>query len=645
MRTIQLIALLLLAATTLHAQPPKLEPNIGWLNTDRPLHFDEELAGHVVLLDFWTHCCINCIHVLPDLEFLEDKYADEPFIVIGVHSAKFSDEGTRESVRQAMQRYDIKHPVVVDDQMRIWRSYAVRSWPTFVLIGADEEIIGAARGEGQRHVLDSAIRRALDDAHDRGIIADKKIDIEPGQSIEPVSGLRFPGKVHAQATTRDAPGRLFIADSSADRVIVASWPDQDGRSTALAIYGTGNRGFDNGGPVGSPNPATFHEPQGMDYDRETDTLYVADTKNHAIRAIDLGARRVRTIAGTGKQTYDRIGGNDGKAQGLSSPWDVALSADATYLYIAMAGPHQIWQTELATGRTLAIAGGRAEDISDGPSLEAELAQPSGLALASDGLSLYFADSEVSAIRQLSLHPELMQRLVRTIIGTGLFNFGDVDGAYPDARLQHPLGVTVMPTPDGDRLLVADTYNDKIKLIDPELMTSQTWLDSARLDEPGGLHLAGDTLFVADTNNHRVVMIDVETKAWQEISLSGLRELASLTEDAIPVRLAPRSDPVTLQLTPDLPDDAHPNAESPTTWRALIATDDGVRTIAQGTLRTDALPIEATLPRLEKGSRVRIELSMAYCFGDAGVCLPADAAWIIDVDDDAPQDTILRAPIQ
>jgi len=101
------------------------------------LTFARELKGQVVLLDFWTYCCINCMHVLPDLAYLEEKYKDEPFLVIGVHSAKFDNEGHRQTVRAAIGRYEIHHPVIVDEGMSIWSEYAIRSWPTLVLVGAD----------------------------------------------------------------------------------------------------------------------------------------------------------------------------------------------------------------------------------------------------------------------------------------------------------------------------------------------------------------------------------------------------------------------------------------------------------------------------------------------------------------------------
>ncbi|MEM1167038.1 MAG: thioredoxin-like domain-containing protein [Planctomycetota bacterium] len=531
------------AAQRLPLEPdpaPELTPNLGWIQADEPLLFADQLAGHVVLLDFWTYCCINCLHVLPDLEYLEQKYKDEPFVVIGVHSAKFEDEGRPENVHQAVEKYDIKHPVVVDDDMRIWRRYGVRAWPTFVLIGSDGNVIGHASGEGNRELLDEAIAMALDQGRERGDLAEIPLDWHPDEDETAGPGsateLRFPGKVLAVAPgDQIEQGALFIADSSHDRVIHATWPDNAGRAEIVTIYGNGSRGLTDG----SAAEARFHDPQGFTLSHDGGTLYIADTKNHAVRAIDLGSRMVTTIAGTGEQTFDRVGGGIGTDQAISSPWALQLSRGGNTLYIAMAGRHQLWATTLHDGRTGAWVGSGRENIDDGPVRSATLAQPSGFSLSNDGQTLYFADSETSAIRAV----DLREQRVRTIVGTGLFDFGDIDGPIASARLQHALGVATIspqqavdgwrspepPSEDGtpapptaDRLLVADTYNNKLKVLDLGAGTVTSWFDrevaGRRLDEPGGLSLASGYAFVADTNAHRIVRIDLATRAAVEINL-------------------------------------------------------------------------------------------------------------------------------
>ena len=492
------------------SRAPELEGGREWLNADRPLRIHEELKGQVVLLDFWTYCCINCMHVLPDLAYLEKKYKDEPFIVIGVHSAKFQNEAEAKNIRSAILRYEIKHPVIVDDNMAIWRRYGVRSWPTLVVVDPAGQVVGSIPGEGHRALLDNVVQRILDEHRAKGTLAKAPLRLIRERLAPPESGLRFPGKVLADADNK----RLIISDSNHNRIVIATWPGPDGGAKLIRTIGNGQVGRTNG----PPEKARFNHPQGMALDGNT--LFVADTENHLIRRVSLTTGRVRTLAGTGKQSGDRAGGKRGRRQGLNSPWD--LEVNKQWLYIAMAGPHQLWRIDRRSNRCEAFVGSGRENILDGSMANAQLAQPSGLALA--GNQLYFADSEVSAIRVADL--EAGQ--VRTLIGKGLFDFADVDGTYPSARLQHCLGVTLW----GDKLLVADTYNHKIKIIDPVKRASTTLLGTGKaglgtpgatleLYEPGGLDFAAGVLFVADTNNHRIVRIDPETKQWAVVTIEGL----------------------------------------------------------------------------------------------------------------------------
>ncbi|MEK7315873.1 MAG: thioredoxin-like domain-containing protein, partial [Candidatus Eisenbacteria bacterium] len=354
----------------MNARPraPELQSGFAWLNTDRPLTFSKELKGQVVLLDFWTYCCINCMHVLPDLAFLEQKYASEPFVVIGVHSAKFTNEGSRQSVRAAINRYEIQHPVIIDEEMALWGEYTVRSWPTLVLVGADGRVIGAVAGEGNRAALDEAVGKALAEAKAAGIAAPAPLRFEREQSVRAASGLAFPGKVLADP----ASGRLYISDSNHNRIVVATLPDGTGRSQLIAAVGGGRVGRDDG----PGSRATFRHPQGIALMAES--LLVADTENHLIRAIDTETFDVKTVAGTGEQSFDRAGGKRGTSQGLNSPWDLAV--EGSTCFIAMAGPHQVWRLDLPLGLCRAWAGSGRENLVDGPVESSALAQPSGLAL-------------------------------------------------------------------------------------------------------------------------------------------------------------------------------------------------------------------------------------------------------------------------
>jgi len=619
---------------------PELNPNFAWLNTDRPLTFAKELKGQVVLLDFWTYCCINCMHVLPDLAYLEEKYKDEPFLVIGVHSAKFTNEGQRQTVRAAVGRYEIHHPVVVDEDLAIWGEYAVRSWPTLVLIGPDRKIVGAVAGEGNREGLDQAIGQTLAQARAAGTLAQQPVRFEREKSVRATSGLAYPGKVLADPKG----GRLFVADSNHNRVVVSTLPGPDGRARLIRTIGAGTVGREDG----PADRATFHHPQGLAM--MGSTLLVADTENHLIRAVDLDAWTVRTVAGTGVQGYDRSGGKMGVKQVLNSPWDLAV--EGSTCYIAMAGPHQIWRLDLPMGLCRAFVGSGRENIVDGPVEAAALAQPSGLALA--GNYLYFADSEVSAVRRIDLAAER----VETLVGSGLFDFGDIDGGFDQARLQHPLGVAVWK----DKILAADTYNHKIKELDPAAKRARTLLGSgspgsgtggrAEFFEPGGLHVAEDVLYVADTNNHRVVRVSLPGLAWAEITIEGLEAPAREAGEDVGTETAVMATPAKLRagaatewtVKVQLPHGAHVSEEAPASVRVLR---QGGEVLLQRTLLGSSWPLAFELPAQPNGTAdLRVQVSFAYCNEGKGVCVPANPSWSVPVrfDESGESSTELTAAV-
>jgi DNA-binding beta-propeller fold protein YncE len=479
---------------------PELDGGVAWLNTAGPVHL-RDLRGKIVLLDFWTFCCINCIHTLPDLARLEKKYPSE-LVVVGVHSAKFDNEKNSDAIRKAINRYEITHPVVNDANMRIWRAYNVSSWPTLVLIDPQGYIVGQGSGEGLYEAVDALVAKLIKQHREKKTLNEKPIHFDAAKFRERRDNpLYFPGKVLA-----DGPGdRLFIADSTHHRIVIT---DLAGKK--IAVAGTGKPGRDDG-PF---DKATFNDPQGMALGG--DVLYVADRKNHLIRALDLKAGTVKTVAGTGEQGENRRSGGPALKTGLNSPWD--LLRHGNMLFIAMAGHHQIWTLDLAKGELAPYAGSGRENIQDGPLPRANFAQPSGL--ASDGKTLYVADSEVSAVRAVPMDGK---GDVTTIVGQGLFDFGDVDGVGDLVRLQHALGVACH---DG-KVYVADTYNSKIKVLDPaksSAVTLQVHADGDQdkaFDEPGGLSFVDDRLYVADTNAHRIRVVDLKTKTVRTLPLHGV----------------------------------------------------------------------------------------------------------------------------
>jgi len=482
---------------------PDFPPHLEWLNTDRRLAL-RELRGKLVLLDFWAFCCINCMHILPDLRKLEQKYPNE-LVVIGVHSGKFTNEHDTEQIRQAILRHSIRHPVVNDADMEVWRAYGVNAWPTLALIDPRGKIIGLRSGERVFEAFDPVIGQAVRHFDATGDLRRGPLAPALQAARRPGTLLEFPGKVSADP----ARGRLLITDSNHHRILIAR-PDGAIEQT----IGSGASGLQDG-PF---EAARFNHPQGTAVDGEV--LYIADTGNHAIRAANLRTRQVTTVLGAGQQALQFNVAGRGTAVDLNSPWDVVLQDGR--LYIAMAGSHQLWVADVKTWEARPYAGSGREARLDGPLATAALAQPSGI--ATDGKRLYFADSESSSIRWADLGAP---NQVGTLIGEDLFEFGDRDGARPRARLQHPLGIAVR---DG-LLYVADTYNSKIKVIDPVRATSTTLAGTghhgsrdgqfleAGFNEPGGLAFLDGSLYVADTNNHLIRVIDLSARQVHTLNLT------------------------------------------------------------------------------------------------------------------------------
>ncbi len=490
------------------SRAPDFPPGLDWLNAGRPIRL-ADLKGKIVLLGFWTTCSIDCMHVLSDLKRLEGKHKDA-LVVIGVHTPKFTAERESTKILQAILRHEIAHPVVNDCNFDLWQSYAVRARPTIVVIDPEGKVVGSVSGEGAYDTFDPVIASMIADFGARGLLKRGPLAAPVARETPREELYAFPGKVLAD----EAGGRLFIADTNKNRIVVARVPE--GR--VLDIVAGGPAGFVDGGF----EEARLNRPQGMALDGER--LYFADTENHAVRVADLRARSVTTIAGTGARarapadaapaTAGGSGGGRGRDVALNSPWDVAVVRGL--VFVAMAGAHQIWRIDPATGDAAPHAGTGREARVDGPLRAAALAQPSGI--ATDGERLYFADSESSAIRAAAVDPG---GAVETIVGLDLLEFGDRDGVGDEVRLQHPLGVAWK---DG-ALYVADTFNNRIKRLDPGARRCETILGCgdagfednpdghlAYLNEPGGVTAFRDLLFIADTNNHAVRVANLATGA-------------------------------------------------------------------------------------------------------------------------------------
>ncbi|MBI4308496.1 MAG: alkyl hydroperoxide reductase [Chloroflexi bacterium] len=443
------------------------------------------------------------MHVIPQLRKLEQKYRQE-MVVIGVHSAKFTSEKQTENIRKAVLRYGIEHPVVNDRESLVWRQYAARAWPTLMFIDPVGKVIGKHEGEIAYEPFDQLIGEMVREFDGQGLIDRRPLEFR--HEAEGGMPLLFPGKALADGPS----GRLFIADSGHHRILVVS-----GAGAVQQVIGAGEPGLVDG----DARSARFNAPQGLALDGAS--LYVADTENHAVRRVDLEKRRVETIAGVGQQAQAYGAGGPARTVALSSPWDLALRKGA--LYIAMAGVHQLWALDVVGQTAHPYAGSGREGLLDAGLSQAWLAQPSGI--ATDGERLYFADSETSAIRAADLDGG---GIVCTIVGRDLFEYGDVDGEGDAVRLQHPLGLCWY---DG-QLYVADTYNNKIKRVDPRSREAVTLAGTgnpghrdglglqAQFHEPGGVSAAGGKLYVADTNNHAIRVVDITSGEVATLELKG-----------------------------------------------------------------------------------------------------------------------------
>ncbi|KAG7227921.1 hypothetical protein INR49_013715 [Caranx melampygus] len=581
---------------------PDFQTGLEWLNTEGPLSLNKELAGKVVLLDFFTYCCINCMHILPDLHQLEKKHSvKDGLVVIGVHSAKFPNEKVLANIRSAVLRYDITHPVVNDGEARLWHELEVSCWPTLVLLGPRGNLLFSLVGEGHRDRMMLFTDSALRHYREQGLLKPHTVGIKLYRDSLPPTILSFPGKVAID----DSKKRLAIADTGHHRILVVS-------STGQLLHVIGG-----------------------------DTVYVADTENHLIRKIDLLEGRVSTLAGVGIQGTDKEGGAMGPHQPISSPWDVTLGTaggvEDNVLWIAMAGTHQIWAlfledgslpkgSELKAGTCVRWAGsGNEENRNNAYPHKAGFAQPSGLALAPEEpwRCLYVADSESSTIRTLALK----------------------DG--------------------GVKLLVGGERDPMIKVVDPKTKQCSTLAGTGEaggttgpefikscFNEPGGICVGdnGKLLYVADTNNHQIKMLDLDSKT------VSLFPISMDSTDSVPTKLsAPAKAPMLpksavrkvlppvavsagqtliLSLTLSLPEGTKLTAEAPSSW-ALSA--EGNEWLLDGEVVTGAildlskpLSISTKLPAVIKEPSSTPSLTLGvwvyYCMEAGSTCMMKAAAF-------------------
>jgi len=460
---------------------PELTARGGWLNVDAPLSL-ADLRGKVVLLDFWTFACVNCLHVIDELRPLEDAFADV-LVTVGVHSPKFTHEADHAAVAAAVERYDVRHPVLDDPDMSLWRQYAVKAWPTLTLLDPEGYVVAQLAGEGHAAQLERIVAALVDEHERKGTLRRGPRSFRP--SAAGATPLRFPAKAIA------LPDALLVADAGHHQLVRT---DLMGTGV-LARIGSGERGLRDG----AADVARFAEPGGLTllpHGVAPFDVVVADTGNHVLRG-------VRSADGTAVATIDLAAALTdartvtGAVPDVLSPWDVAWWPARRLVVVAAAGVHLLLGWHPDGGRVEILAGTTVEGLRDGPALDGWLAQPSGLAV--DGDRVWFVDAETSALRFLTSTGEL-----HTAVGQGLFEFGLVDGPAGHALFQHPLGVTLQP----DRsLAVLDTFNGAVRRYDPARGLVSTLATGLR--EPSGAVVVAGELLVVESAAHRIAPLRAE----------------------------------------------------------------------------------------------------------------------------------------
>ncbi len=598
----------------------------AWLNTSRALTA-EELKGRIILLDFWTFCCINCIHVITELHYLEEKFGDK-LTVIGVHSAKFDNEKDTENIRSAMLRYNIEHPVINDADFAVWRAFGVRAWPTLVLINPEGRLEKVYSGEGNRDAIESDVAALIKKYDSRLAKAALTISLEKNKA--PAGALAFPGKMDVlqDTDTVDEP-LLYISDTSHHRIVTAGISGKAG-----IVIGSGQAGFKDG----SFAEAQFRSPQGVAYDGSRLRLYVADTGNHALRMVDFKTNQVTTLAGTGERgmpfpVTEKLRTPAPKDMALASPWDVLLFPDQNYLVIAMAGTHQLWRYDIKNDQMQLLAGNGRESIDDGALPFNSLSQPSGLARIGD--TLYFVDSETSSLRSYK-NGELS-----TLIGTGLFDFGFADGKQGKALMQHAIGLSTNERDDPTGIYIADSYNHAIRRYDiktEELTTiagtnqrgnKDGGVKDSRFNEPNDIIKAGGKYYITDTNNNAIRVLDLAAGTVSTLKIylpmpkakesdpAPEKNLPQLQELKVP---AVGTEGVVVKLS--LPKGWKINEEAPS-WMALYeAHKDGSFKIAAKFTREEMQKAKSlALPKLKPDGKYRLQGTFYYCEKTEGsLCL-------------------------
>jgi len=602
---------------------PEFQPDLSWFNVAQSVNM-ASLQGTLPLLDFFTYCCVNCHHILPDLAKLEEKWSEHGLAVVGVHSAKFEHERKDENVRHAVQRYGIRHPVCNDKSASLWRGLGVTCWPTQLLLSPTGSPLHVAMGEGHAGWMEELVEVVVEYYGERGSLTKRCPPFEEGK-IEG-SLLSYPGKVAAGLD------KLVVADTGHHRLLVI----EPSSGVVEKVIGTGQPGFTDG----LLSKAQFRAPQGIAV--VDGLIYVCDTENHLLRMVDLVKGTVETVAGTGAQAFDRVGGKQGKEQAISSPWDVChvTGVDGgSGLLVAMAGIHQLWlfcitdlvwwkNLKFTSGTMVSVAGsGNEENRNNSYPAKAAFAQPSGVAATLEWI--YVADSESSTIRRISRKDGAVKGLCGGEIDPmNLFAFGDLDGEGRAARLQHPLGVAV-----GEQgiVYVADSYNHKLKRVEMEGAKARVVTMMEGLSEPGGVLLTEDQqkLYIADTNAHAIQVVDLSSGVMEKLIIKMGSCEKEEEDNSVLIRhqVGPGEGVVNLRASAAPIKGLKLNSEAKSSWKLTVDAVQGGGWQFEPSGGLDPSSVDANLvcsvqyPELpSQGSVLTLRMKVYSCLTESNACL-------------------------
>ena len=465
---------------------PELSDRLEWVNAER-IRLGE-CTGRVVVLAFFNQASAYCHTLLETLHHLALKHPQR-LQVIGLHVPKYPFERDGARVAEGISRLGIRFPVASDTDYIAWQHYGIHGWPSLALIDANGRLRQVLAGDVNAQLIEDTLQPLLDDAPSP--LDDTRASI---------SGRRESGSrtLHHPAGIAIGPERMYIADAGHHQVLECNL-----HGRVLTRYGTGHAELVDGGP----DECAFDAPHGLLLHREA--LYVADTGNHALRRINLRTGQVETLAGNGRPgTLEGQRIDTPREASLNRPWGLAL--DGERLYISLAGLNQVWAWEMASGALVHVAGSGQFGHGDGHARSARMAHPAGLAALQN--TLYIVESGSATLRRLSFNDGQL----RTLVGSGVFEFGHEDGPRERASLSCPQGLALQV--DSPVLWLADAGNDRLRTLRLGGGSVATARIEHTLNRPQAIASGEGAVWLVNTDAHQVLRMDLATGEVDEVEV-------------------------------------------------------------------------------------------------------------------------------